>query len=264
MITLDEAGDRVAIMQMNSELRHAQLEMLSAQCATDRVRLRYSAESVARHAQRDVLRKAWASANALYEYYNGLCKQVAEHDGTAKASELSLSETRVMEASDRLASYLHEQRETFRASGTPLANSHRLTMAPFFSPLLLEQVRIVKLDRQRMPNPPFYAEARALGFVNLPEFSHMTSLTFGDVVVFQEEITDRSLFHALVHTVQFEVLGIERYSERFVRGFLRTRSHATVPTEAHAFKLESAFVESPERPFSVEEKVRLWTNQGRY
>ena len=29
---------------MNAELRHAELELLSAQCATDRLRLRYSAE----------------------------------------------------------------------------------------------------------------------------------------------------------------------------------------------------------------------------
>jgi len=264
MIPLDEAGDRLAIMQINSELRHAQLELLSAQCATDRVRLRYSAESVARHAQRDVLRKAWASANALYEYYNGLCKQVAERDGTEKAAELSLSEARVIEARDRLAQYLREQRENFRVIAAPLTDVHRRTMEPFFSPSLLGRTRIVTLDRRRAPNPPFYAEAKSLGLDNLPEISHMTSLTFVDIVVFHEEITDRSLFHALVHAVQFEVLGLDGYAERFVRGFLRTRSHVTVPLEAHTFMLESAFAESPEHAFSVEEKVRLWTNQRRY
>ena len=260
----DESGDRVAITRMNSELRHAQLELLSAQCATDRVRLRYSAANVARHAQRDVLRKARASASALYEYYNGLCEQLAEHDGGAKADELSLSEARVLEARDRLAQYLREQRENFRLIAEPLASAHRQTMEPFFSPLLLGRVRIVTLDQRRAQNPPFYADAKALGLDNLPEIPHMASLTFVDVVVFHEAITNRSLFHALVHAVQFEVLGLEGYAERFVRGFLRTRSHVTVPLEAHTFMLESAFAGSQERVFSVEEKVRLWTNQRRY
>ena len=49
MFSSDEVGDRAAIVQMNAELHHAQLEMLSAQCATDRLRLRYSAEDIARH-----------------------------------------------------------------------------------------------------------------------------------------------------------------------------------------------------------------------
>jgi len=264
MMTLGESGDRVAIMQMNSDLRHAQLELLSAQCATDRLRLRFSAESVARHAQRDVLRKAWASASALCEYYNGLCNQVAEHNGTERARELLLSEAKVIEARDHLVQYLREQRENFRVIAVPLADAHRHAMSPFFSAFLLERVRLVTLDRRRAPNPPFYAEAKALGLDNLPQIPHMTSLTFVDVVVFHEAITDRALFHALVHAVQFEVLGLEGYAERFVRGFLRTRSHVTVPLEAHTFALESAFAESPQRAFSVEEKVRLWSNQRRY
>jgi hypothetical protein len=45
---------------------------------------------------------------------------------------------------------------------------------------------------------------------------------------------------------------------------LRTRSHISVPLEAHAFTLESKFAGAPEQHFSVEEKVRLWINQGRY
>jgi len=80
MASWDEGGDRIAILQMNAELKEAQLELLSAQCAMDRLRLNYPAGSVARHGQRDVLQKAWASANALYEYYDGLHKRAPEHD----------------------------------------------------------------------------------------------------------------------------------------------------------------------------------------
>jgi hypothetical protein len=264
MSSLDENGDRVALLQMNAELRHAQLEMLSAQCATDRLRLRYSAEDIARHAQRDTLRKACSSASALYEYYNGIARQVPEGDALEKSSPQPLSEAQAREGIARVAQYLREQRDHFGLTALPLDGDHRHTMLPFFSSSLLDQVRIVALDRQRIPNPPFYAEARAMGFVNLPELTHMASVAFGDVLVFHGEITDRSLFRALVRAVQFEVVGLERYTELLVRGFLRTRSHVNVPLEAHAFLLESEFAGSPAKVFSVEERVRLWTNQGRY
>jgi len=263
MVSLDEGGDRVAIVRMNAELRQAQLEMLSAQCATDRLRLRYSAEDLARHAQRDVLRKAWSSANALFEYYNGIIKHAPEREAIEKVPPITLDEARVRDGSARVAGYLHEQREHFWAIGHPLEQGQRDAMAPFFAPALLRQARVVVLDRQRIPNPPFYAEAKALGFTNLPELTHMPSVTFEDVLVFHDEITDRRLFHALVHVVQFQVLGLESYAERFVRAFLRTRLHTSTPLEAHAAMLEAAFAEQTQA-FSVEEKVRLWTNQGRY
>jgi hypothetical protein len=99
---------------------------------------------------------------------------------------------------------------------------------------------------------------------SLPELAHMASLTFEDVVIFPSEINDRRLFHALVHAVQFKILGLERYTELVVRSFLRTRSHGSVPLDMHAFSLEARFAEEPDEPFSVEEKVRLWINQGRY
>jgi hypothetical protein len=59
-------------------------------------------------------------------------------------------------------------------------------------------------------------------------------------MVFNETLTERALFHALVHVVQFQVLGLERYTELFVRGFVDTKFHFTVPLEAQAFSLESS------------------------
>jgi hypothetical protein len=264
MFSWDKTGDRVAIVQMNAELRHAQLEILSAQCATDRLRLRFSAEDVARHAQRDVLRKALSSASALHQYYSGIARQVTDPDSISASSGPSWQEERVADAISKVGHYLHEQREHFRPEGRPLSKNHRVTMTPFFAPALLDKVRFVGLEGRRISNPPFYAEARAQGLTSLPEFTHMASLTFEDVVVFHGELAPRTLFHALVHAVQFDILGLERYTELFVRGFLRTRSHISVPLEAHAFTLESKFAETRRRHFSVEEKVWLWINQGRY
>ena len=137
-------------------------------------------------------------------------------------------------------------------------------MLPFFPSSLLDQVRIVILKRERLSNPPFYGDVKACGITNLPELTHMSSVTFEDVLVFHSEIIERSLFHALVHAVQFQVLGLEQYADHFVRGFMRTRSFISVPLEAHAYTLQSKFSSDPAQAFAVEEKVRMWANQGRY
>jgi hypothetical protein len=264
MLSWSKNDDRVAIIQMNAELRNAQLELLSAECAKDRLRLRFSAEEIACYGERDVLRKAVASATALKDYYSSIAQQVPDPTSIASPRASVFPEEKVAAAIDLVRKYLRDKRDEYRPQGTPLDAERCSTMKPFFSPTLLAGVRMVELRNQRILNPPFYAEAQALGLTNLPELAHMASLTFEDVMVFPREITNRRLFHALVHAVQFSVLQFERYTELFVRGFLRTRSHVSVPLEGHAFSLESKFVENPAEAFSVEEMVRLWANQGRY
>jgi hypothetical protein len=257
MYSWDEPGDRVAIAQMNSELRHAQLDLLSAQCATDRLRLRFSVEDLARYGERAVLRKTIGTAVALHEYYLSLQNEMGLEAAT-------LSEAQIAHAVKRVGDYLWNQREVHFVSGAPLAPRQKETLQAFFSPALLERIRTVELHGRRLPPPPFYSEARALGFDNLPALTHMSSLTFVDVVVFNDLLIDRALFHGLVHAVQFQILGLERYADLFVRAFLRTNAHFTVPLETHAFALESKFAVNPRKTFSVEEQVRLWLREGRY
>jgi hypothetical protein len=75
---------------------------------------------------------------------------------------------------------------------------------------------------------------------------------------------ERTLFHAMVHAVQYEVLGLERYTELFVRSFVDVRFHFLIPLEAHTFLLESRFARPDAEKFSVEDEVRLWAKQNRY
>ncbi len=127
---------------------------------------------------------------------------------------------------------------------------------------MLDEVRFIELHGARVSVPEFFAQARALGF-EPPEITHMDSLTFVDVIVFNQELTERALFHALVHAVQIRALGLERYAELWVQAFIRTRVHFTVPLEVHAFSLSSKFLRPFDR-FSVEEHVHDWINDGRY
>ncbi len=257
MYSWNDPDDRVAIVQMNADLRHAQLDLLSAQCATDRLRLRFSVEDLARYGEKDVLRKTIGTAIALSEYYLSIQSEMP-------ADSASLPESRVLQAVQRVAGYLWDQREIYRRSGAPLTTRQTEILAPFFSSSLLDGVRTVELHGRRLPPPPFYLEARTLGIDNLPELTRMASLTFVDVIVFNDLIIERTLFHGLVHAVQFHILGLQPYTDLFVRAFLRTNAHFTVPLETHAFALESRFAIDPGKVFSVEEQVRLWIREGRY
>jgi hypothetical protein len=238
-------------------LRHAQLDLLSAQCATDRLRLRFSVGDLARYGERDVLRKTIGTAIALHEYYISIQNEMP-------SDSASLPEPQIAQAVKRVSDYLGSQRESFFTRGVPLGPRQKDVLQPFFSPALLDRVRTVELHGRRLPPPPFYLEAPALGIGNLPELTHMSALTFVDVIVFNDLIIERALFHGLVHAVQFQILGVERYTDLFVRAFLRTHAHITVPLETHAFSLESKFVVDPGKVFSVEEQVRLWLREGRY
>jgi len=264
MFSWENPDDRVAVVQMNAELRHARLELLSAECATHQLRLRFSTEDLARFAEQDLLRKAIHSAAALNDFYASIEKQIPQAGQLFKDSAPKLSEEQALEISASIASYLREQGERYFPSGTPLSAQRKAIMRPYFSPALLGRIRVVELEGACIPDPPFYSKARELGFSNLPNFSQMESLTFLEVVVFNERITDSALFHALVHAVQFQILGLQRYADLLVRGFLKTNAHFAVPLEAHAFALESKFARNGAARFSVEEQIRLWIREGRY
>jgi len=76
MISREDSVNRVAVVQLNAELRRAQLELLSAQCAADQLRIRFVTKDIAGYGQRDVLRSALGSATALHNYYSSIAKEM--------------------------------------------------------------------------------------------------------------------------------------------------------------------------------------------
>jgi len=262
MYPYENPDDGVTVLQMNSELQHAQLELLSAHCATHQLRLRYSADDLALFGRRDVLRKSAEAASALNEFYSAIEKKVPRTTPDPGSSPQPSSE-QIEQAVEWLASFLRAQREHYLPAARSIGSQHRASMLPYFSSALFDRIRIVELHGARIPVPEFFAQARALGF-EPPEISHMDSLTFIDVVVFNEQLTERSLFHAFVHATQIQVLGLERYAELWVRSFIKTRAHFTVPLEVHAFSLASKFLRPTPERFSVEDQVLRWVEDARY
>lgn len=258
-----KSDGETAILRMNSELHQAHLELLSAHCATHQLGLRYSSRDLSRFGRPDILRKSAAAASALNHYYSALEKEIPKNQPEVSAI-MQPTEEQIANAVRWLASYLQSQRELYYPRASVLVRKHKAMLSPYFSSALLERVRALELQGNRVSPPDFFARVRALGFHNLPEISHMESLSFLDVVVFNERLSERALFHALVHTVQIEVLGLERYCELWVRSFIKTRAHFTVPLEVHAFSLASRFVQPGLEKFSIEDEVMLWARLDRY
>ena len=263
MCFTNDLEDQVAIVQMNAALRQAQVELLSAQCATAQLQVKFSPQQIVRHADKDILRRAIKTSTSLHEYYSSL-EQQSRLAQSSQGLGVKFSEKVIKEAIARVADYMQQQRDHYLPQSMPLSEPDAACMQGFFTSNLLASVRVVELRGKRIPNPPFYREATEMGIANLPELAHMPSVTFGDVLVFNDQITERDLFHALVLAVQFRILGLERHTELFVRAFLRTQSRLSVPLVAHVFLLESRFMENRTQGFSVEDHVRQWIEQRHY
>ena len=76
MFSWDDPKDRAKIVRLTADLRTVEVELLSAMCAADRLRLHYSPEEIARFGERHVLDKAISAANALSGYFAAIAKKM--------------------------------------------------------------------------------------------------------------------------------------------------------------------------------------------
>lgn len=261
MCPLQDPADRVSVLQLNSELHQAHLELISAHCATHQLCLRYSPDQLARFGRRDVLEKSVQAASALNEFYASIDHKLPQRETLAVAPQPTSAQ--IAQAVEWLTTYLQQQREHYFPASGPLSAQQKALMWPYFSSTLLDEVRVIELRGARVAVPEFFAQARALGF-EPPEITHMDSITFLDVIAFNQELSERALFHALVHTVQIQALGLRRYAELWVQSFVKSRTHFTVPLEVHAFSLASKFLHPTAESFSVEAQIFRWIDDNRY
>jgi len=175
-----------------------------------------------------------------------------------------VSEARLAEMISGVAVYMRRERETYFRASDPLAPEWRTAVQAYFSKKLLESVRTVVLKGARIPPPPFYSEAIAFSGGSFPDFVHLASVTYLDIIVFHDEIGLRALFHGLVHAAQMAFLGLDRYVDLYVRGFAKSRSWIAIPLEAQAYQLDTRFAMSPAAVFSVEDEVKSWAERWQY
>ncbi len=175
-----------------------------------------------------------------------------------------LPEPRAADIIAGVSEYMRKEHALYLSASDPLSAEWKNALRHYFPESLLDTLKTVTLEGARIPPPPFYADAIAMSSGNFTDFVHLASVTYMDVIVFNEKIAARTLFHAVVHAQQMDFLGLDVYVGLYVRGFLKTRSWLLIPLEMQAFKLEERFQMSPPEKFSVEEEVKLWARENRY
>ncbi|MGA2850112.1 MAG: hypothetical protein ABSE46_14030 [Terracidiphilus sp.] len=174
-----------------------------------------------------------------------------------------MSLEQIRQVSGLVADYISAQRHKALAHAIPLKYDQFRSMEGFFTRDVLDGVRLLVLDGTRIENPPFYEMLRPMGFTNLPDFSTMAAVTFDAVVVSHQPFSDGLLFHELVHVEQYRQLGVPRFAELYVRGFLTGGGYDGIPLEVNAYLLEDRFEKDPEVRFSVADEVSAWIREGR-
>jgi hypothetical protein len=66
----------IDVARLKADLTAASVELLSAHCAADRVRLQYSPQDIVAFAERQALKRAIASAEALHKLFSQIEAQI--------------------------------------------------------------------------------------------------------------------------------------------------------------------------------------------
>lgn len=81
-----QSGSRkqIDVTRLKADLAAAGVEILSAHCAADRVRLQYSPEDIVAFGERSTLKKAITSSHALYRFFTMLEVQLKHSEGSRR------------------------------------------------------------------------------------------------------------------------------------------------------------------------------------
>jgi hypothetical protein len=177
-----------------------------------------------------------------------------------------LSDAQVTWVAGEVAKYIEQQRNRYGRTAAPLSGTQKALLRPFFVDAVLDSARLVVLKDSQVENPPFYSQLEAMGFDKnlLPDFADMGAVTFVDVIVSNGPISTATLFHELVHVVQYGKLGLSDFAARYVTGFLRGGSYERIPLEINAYQLDAEYTRNPKHQFPVEERVQAWIDGDRF
>ena len=169
--------------------------------------------------------------------------------------------------SDELRGYLirefrkwfDEQRELYLPKSRGLSGKEKLRLDGYFDGRILDSTRIVRVDR--VLNPDFYSDLKKSGMPVPMDFTQAIGFTIMDCLLIRKELFKNpssfisTLFHELVHVVQFDLFGptrmIELYTDSLIQGEYQYHS---VPFERQAYALTDKFA-MEESSFSVREIV---------
>jgi hypothetical protein len=172
-----------------------------------------------------------------------------------------LNPQQIEAVSAMVADFIQQQRDIHLQSATLLDDSQRRVFSAFFPESILNNTRFTAA---KLADPPFYPELRKMGFTNLPKSAEMAATTYIDVIAAQEKYSDRLRFHELVHAVQYQELGLQKFAAFYVNGFLRGGGYFGIPLERNAYELEERFATQPNARIDVLAEVRRWIGESRF
>jgi len=158
------------------------------------------------------------------------------------------------------ARYIAYHRRRLIPHATAIPKDMLASMTAFFPASVLDQTRIAQA---RMPEPILSPLAKAFRIRGLREMSSIHAITLMDVVAYADELDRSTLFHELVHAVQYRVLGLKEFARLYVRGFFAGGGYEGIPLERQAYQLGTRFDRRPGIVFSVEEEVIQWHLAGK-
>ena len=138
-------------------------------------------------------------------------------------------------------------------------------LAPYFSEHVLATARVRILEE--FENPEFFSVFKDAGRPYPIDLRLASGLALIDTILISESSSRRSsrseiLFHELVHIVQYDVLGLEDYMERYVEAWAENgERYRAIPHEIQAYELTRRFRDPGASLFPVEAEVRaLFSN----
>ena len=122
----------------------------------------------------------------------------------------------------------------------------------YFEASLLERVRCVAVER--VPVPPL--ASMGLRLVSGFESNRYAGITYGDTYFVDRryDLSESLHFHELIHAVQWDCLGFDRFLLAYARGLLRN-GYARSPLEVMAYGHQRRF-ETDTAPYPAEAMVR--------
>lgn len=152
--------------------------------------------------------------------------------------------------------WVNSQRESHRPKAKPMPTAARERLASYFYPHTLEPIRVRQVEQ--IADPEFYEMFEQAGQPIPLDFSAMEGITFIDTIVIAgSRMVSKDwtsfLFHECVHAVQYQVLGLDRFIEEYVRGWAQNGfDYFSIPLERQAYDLQRVFETDKQQCFLVE------------
>ncbi|MBI4971464.1 MAG: hypothetical protein HZC17_06460 [Candidatus Omnitrophica bacterium] len=149
-----------------------------------------------------------------------------------------------------------KQQKAFYHLGEPLSDIEKAAFLPYFSLDILERVRKVVLGKTHPLD--ILTKIRLSMLKTVFRCRHLAGLTLINCVFLdrQSEASLPTLFHELVHVLQYDVLSAEGFLKRYFKSWAHHKfQYHQIALERVAYSLTHHYVTFPDKPFSVEERV---------